>query len=513
MVMPSPVRQTTPGGTSLRLAVLLCLAFAVPLLLPTLPPLSDLPAHVGRYHVMLSGNQVPALARGFAFRWQLVGNLGVDLLVWALAHVVGVELATKLIVLLIPPLTVAGMLSLAREVHGRVPPNSLFALPLAYGYPLHFGFLNFALALALALLAAALWIRLTRRQRPLLRAMIFSIIAPIVWVTHVAGWAAFGLIAFGIDFAFRRGTGVSMPRATVRAAAAMLPLIVPLVIMAAASPAGGGLGIGDWSITAKLDWIVSLVRDRWWWLDIATAGLIYAVIAFGLTSRRMKRSPLLLWPALLCGVAFVVLPSHLVGGSYTDMRMLPLTAALVLMSFDVRPEHMRLDVALRRAGLAFVTLRLVATTIGFLQFGAAIRTEAAALPFIPRGASVLVLVNRPCTRPWALSRLEHIGSLALVRRDAFVNDQWSVAGSHLIRIRQSDVAPFARDPSQYVYDRPCPKRAFMLFDEAIARFDRRGFDHVWTIGFARDRVQAPDLEPIWRSDRSTLYKVVGQRVR
>ncbi|MFO3796683.1 MAG: S1C family serine protease, partial [Anaerolineales bacterium] len=39
------------------------------------------------------------------------------------------------------------LLWIAREVHGRIPPTALFALPLAYSYPFQFGFVNFALSI------------------------------------------------------------------------------------------------------------------------------------------------------------------------------------------------------------------------------------------------------------------------------------------------------------------------------------------------------------------------------
>src|SRR3546814_5345227 len=73
----------------------------------------------------------------------------------------------------IPALTVSGLLWIAREVHGRVPATALFALPIAYSYPFHFGFANFALSMALALNAYAFWLRLGRQNRIGLRAAIF----------------------------------------------------------------------------------------------------------------------------------------------------------------------------------------------------------------------------------------------------------------------------------------------------------------------------------------------------
>ena len=50
-----------------------------------------------------------------------------------------------------------------------MPPTAFFALPFIYGYPFLFGFVNFALSVALAFLAFGLWLRLGRLERTTLR--------------------------------------------------------------------------------------------------------------------------------------------------------------------------------------------------------------------------------------------------------------------------------------------------------------------------------------------------------
>ena len=122
--------------------------------------------------------------------------MGVDLIVVPLSKLIGIELATKLVVVSIPPLTVAGMLWVAREVHNRLPPTVAFALPLAIGHPLMFGFVNFSLSMALALLAFGLWLRLGRLGKSKLRALLFVPISLIVFFAHTFGWGTLGLLSF-----------------------------------------------------------------------------------------------------------------------------------------------------------------------------------------------------------------------------------------------------------------------------------------------------------------------------
>jgi hypothetical protein len=80
------------------LLLALVLLAAVPLLWPQIPPLVDLPGHVGRYRVQLGIDESPFLSRYYSFDWALIGNLGVDLLIEPLGRLFGLELGVKLIV-------------------------------------------------------------------------------------------------------------------------------------------------------------------------------------------------------------------------------------------------------------------------------------------------------------------------------------------------------------------------------------------------------------------------------
>ena len=60
-------------------------------------------------------------------------------------------------------------------MHGRIPPSAFFALPFIYGYPFMFGFVNFALSVALAFVAFGLWLRLGRLERTVIREWLFVI--------------------------------------------------------------------------------------------------------------------------------------------------------------------------------------------------------------------------------------------------------------------------------------------------------------------------------------------------
>ena len=155
---PETTETVLPWWEQRWFLALVVLATMIPLIYPPIPPLVDLFGHMGRYRVELDLAQSPYLQRYYDYHWAAIGNLGVDLLIIPLGRLIGLEPAVKLIVLLIPPMTAAGFLWFAREVHGREPPTAFFALPFIYGYPFLFGFVNFTLSVALAFLAFGLWL-------------------------------------------------------------------------------------------------------------------------------------------------------------------------------------------------------------------------------------------------------------------------------------------------------------------------------------------------------------------
>ncbi len=480
----------------------------LPLLWPAIPPLTDLPGHIGRFRIMAEAGQAP-LARHYAVHWSLIGNLGVDGLVLALAPLMGLEPATKLVVMAIPPLAVAAMLWLAREAHGKLPATAAFAFPLAFAAPFQFGFVNFSLAAALVLAGLALWLWLARRARPWVRLLAFVPVSCLVWLCHSFGWAMLGLFIFGAEWAVRRQANEGRWHAALKAGLMCLPLALPVLAIMATSrdPLAGATG--DWfDAPLKLFWAMALLRERWQAYDILAAAALFLLLAVAARSRSLSFAPVLAVPALLGGLAFVLLPAFYAGASCVDMRILPDTMALALLAIRVDPERASLSRRLAVLAASFFAVRLATSTIALALFA---REQAAALRAIealPPGAAALVLVNEPAVDNWNNPRLSHIAGIATARRRVFTNEQWALPGQQLVRPLHPAAAPYDRDPSQLVF--PPTVSGGTDFDRAIARFDRGTFGYVWTIGFPKGRAHASDLMPVWSDATSAVYRVRPQ---
>jgi hypothetical protein len=505
--------------------VALILLSALPLFWPDVPPLVDMPGHMGRYRVQLDLATSPALQQFYTFDWRLIGNLGVDLLVELLGPLLGLELAVKLIVVTVPALTVAGMLWVAHEVHGRIPPTTLFALPFAYNFPFVFGFVNFALAVGLVFLAFALWLRLARKDKLALRAILFVPISVLLWVVHAFGWGMLGLLAFSAELVRQydhRRAGFS-PRwsgcvpafvtAGVHAGIQCLSLVPPVALMLLWRSEAAGRTTDWFNWERKWEWVTQALRDRWELFDYASMGLVAFLILAAFAVPKVTYSRNLLASTLFLIAVFILLPRVVFGSAYADMRLAPYLFAIALVAIRFPPDvSRRLVMIVGVAGLAFFLIRTAATTTSMWRYDQAYDRELAALDHVPHGAAMVSFVGRPCTEPWAMSRLLHLPAMAMVRREAFSNDQWTMAGAQLLQVKYQPGWPFIRDASQVVTLRRCRNEVWRTIDTALATFPRHGFDYVWLIDPPPyDPALTRGLRPIWRDGTSVLYRVEQPR--
>lgn len=508
---PAPDHPLQWWETRWAVAALMLLS-ALPLVWPEVAPLVDLPGHMGRYRVQLDLASSPSLQEFYTFEWALIGNLGVDLLVQALAPIFGLEATVRVIVMSIPPLTVGGLLWIAREVHGRVPPTALFAVPFAYNFPFLFGFINFALAMALACLAFAYWLRLGRQERFRLRAAVFVPISMLLWVVHAFGWGTLGVLAFSAELVRQYDRGRGLFSAGFHAGLHCLALAPPLALMLLWRTSGAGGQTGDWfNWVAKYYWLRMALRDRWQWLDVGALVCVFILLGAAVLRRPFALSRNLAASALFLIGVYICLPRVVFGSAYADMRLAPYLIAIAIVAIRfTEAADLKLIRRLAVLGLAFVLVRTGGTTASMILYDRTYDRELAALDHIPHGARMVSFSGRACVEPWAMSRLLHLPAMAIVRREAFSNDQWTMPGAQLLQVRYRAGWPYVRDPTQVVTRRRCAREVWRTIDHSLATFPRHAFDYVWLIDPPPyDPALVRDLQPIWRDGTSVLYRVAA----
>jgi hypothetical protein len=490
---------------------LVLIGSAIPLLYPTIPPLVDLPGHMGQYRVELDDNSIPELRNFYSFHWQLIGNLAVDLLIIPMAKIFGLELGVKLIIIAIPMLAIGGIFWISREVHGKVTPIALFILPLAYNHPFNFGFVNYSLSMALALNAFALWIRLGRLKRYRTRATLFVVLSPVLWVGHVYGWATLCIFCASWELAIDLDIGGFSVRALLNAAGRCLPLTPPLLLMIIWRSGSSASSILQYSWLDKLQWWIMVFRDRWASYD-AISAILLIVLFVGLVGTKfiaLTRSLILI--AIILSILYVIMPSVVFGLAYADMRLTPYIIIFGFLALTVEePVSKTMRYAIATTGCAFFLIRMTGATLSFAQSADAFDDDLAVLQHVPDYARLAGFVGHTCRSGWNPDMFDHLPSMAIVRKRAFTNDQWGIGSGQLMRPIYPGGDEAARryrgDPDQIVTAQRCG--SIWSLDTALKELPRDKFDYVWLINPPPfDINNIGGMKRVWENESSALYLI------
>ena len=485
-------------------------ALCLPYLLVEVPPLIDLPGHVGAAAIEAAGPGSP-LRQYWDWRWAFSLNMGGEVLMKALAETVGLVAAGWWSAVIATALLAAGCLAAIRALNPRGGHGFAWALIFVFSYPLLMGFINFVLATGLALLvfAGSVALREQTRDRPGARAVVLLVAQPLLLTCHAVGGALLPLLvaAHSLGGALDERIGWrEIPRRLARECWPLLATIATLLLWKLSAPAGkGGL---KWFATQKLLAVPFSLRDQSQALDIATLVACALVLVAGaaIGARWSWRQGL---PALTLAALFAVAPGAIDGSALVDVRLLPVALMLALGLQDwsrVKPAAAQ---AAALAGLALLTVRLGFTAHGFAAYDADYRKQLAALDRVHAGAKVLTLVEHTCLREsWRTPRTDHLASLASVYKSAWTNDNWAVPGLHMLQPKFRPGRGFAADPSTFVWSRGCAGgRLLTGVDQAMRRAPVEKVDYVWLIDTGAPRTADPRLAEVWRSGRSVLYAV------
>jgi hypothetical protein len=490
------------AGLGWRWAMVVAAVAVLPFLLTDVPPLVDLPGHMGRYAVQASAPDDPV--RGyFGFRWGFALNLGADVLIALLLPIVGLFAAAWIVAAAVPAITVLGVFAVARTLNPRGAAGLPWALIYVFNWPFFWGFLNFALAAGLSLLAFALWVRLADRAR--LRAALFVAVVPVLLAAHAVGGTLLVLLAGGYELArWQRPARALLPLAAGFAAALALWALV-----GAHAP-----GRTMWIAARKGEGLLTAVRDQNIVLDLGTVALTLAVLGLGIAWRaRYARGAIGVLLAL--AITFVAMPSIIGGADRTDTRLAPylfLVAAVLQDWSAVSPARRRW---VWRIGAALLALRFVVMTAAFAEYDRAWNSERSALAHVPRGSRIVNLTLAECRLSgWRTHRLEHVSNLATATHGAWVNSHWTMSGVNLLQVRYRPGSYWA-DPSELIWPRACVKlwkpfarRDRHMLGEALAHLPYDAIDYVWLTAVTMPPGAAhPRLVRVWTNGTSELYRV------
>lgn len=509
------------SGPGIALGVLLiCLPFA----LVEVPPLIDIPGHMGAAAIEAAGPGNP-LEKYFTWKWVFTLNIGGGVLMKVLGAQFGILAAGWWSTVLATGLFAGGCLWTIRMLNPKGGHAAAWSLMFVFSFPLLTGFLNYILATGLALTAfgASLWLE---KRNPRARAVMLVMAQPVAMLCHAIGGLLLALLvgahAFGRamdelpegwrwrDLANREWLkSLDWKAIGLRLWQACWPLLATVITIAlwkAFSPETKSVNIWRWDQKA---WsFVLTLRDQSKLLDFGTsiiAGLLVLVGPF-LGARWRWRQGL---PALMVFVLFLAIPSDINGSSFVDIRLLPVAAMLGLGLQDWsrarKPEWAKW---VAYSGMGLLALRLSVTAWSFAGYEDDYKKQLSALTHVEPGSRVLAFVEHSClNESWRNTRRDHLASLASLYRQAWVNDNWAVPGLHMVVPRFRPGRNFTADPSEFVWSRRCAGGWRRTVDNALKFAPIERVDYVWLIDTGLPRKGDPRLQLVWQENRSMLFKV------
>jgi hypothetical protein len=343
------------AGRCLAAFSTILLLAAVPVLLASHPPLVDLPSHIGRVYLLSKIGQDPFISQHYEITSWIVPNLGTDVVLLLAGMITSLEVAAKLLVVLIFALIFGGTLVLHYVLFKRRSWWPFIAALFLYNYTLIMGFMSYQFGIGVFLWATAAWMANFSNSWPrrLILGALFSIA---LFFCHLMALGLYALFIAGLEIEKSVRTVLLRPLPAVAGLALAAIQFIPVAILLWFSPTAADTGGEALYLPIRKVYSPFLTFTVGHpWLDILSAVLLLACIALGVRALNWRFARPMRVPAILLVMAFVLLPNHLGGTAYVDTR-LPVAILFVLIAST--------DVTVRRRGMALaLVLPLIALMV------------------------------------------------------------------------------------------------------------------------------------------------------
>jgi hypothetical protein len=426
--------------TAARLMLLFLLALAIgPVFAVDIPAMRDYPNHLAVISV-LSRAGTPAENPFYQVAWTFNTNIAMELVVPPLARLIGLAAAGKAFLLLTELLVIAGTMAIERVVRGRLELSPLAAAMFLYSFPFAWGFINFEFGLGVALCGIASWLA-TEGQRPLVRALLHSAFAAVLFVAHLLAFGIYG-VTLGIHELWRWRSGqASVRQALLTMTVLATPAVGILAIMLIfGHSVAGATSETEWRFDLKPRWVFEAMNGYSFLLS--SAGMCLLISGILLLSRRgyLKLAGSGGWIAVGFSILYLAVPNRLMETAFNDVRIL--TAAAFIL-----PAFMRLSFPNRAwRQVAFWTAvvcalpNLILVWWVWLAYRPDYAAMVASFKRLAGGSTVLVADSYPPGKPGG-ERTDypfyHAPTLAVAYANALVSSLFTYPGDRPVTLRSA----------------------------------------------------------------------------
>lgn len=519
------LKRTTGWWVILALEVA---ALLTPLFLVDLPPLADWPNHLARMYVLAFGSRDPVLSHMFATHWAIIPNLAIDVIMPPMLRIMPIYDASRIMLAAALLLPLAGALVYSRAVLQRRSFWPLAAGLVSYNAIFILGFINYCIAIGLALMGAALW-HVGSKRRPVATALATALIGTGIFFCHIFGALFLYLLVMSRETAallLRIRGGEPSARWASRRAALVMVAISPVVVLYLNTRLHDVSGPMQWKpLLIKLVWLLGAFLDYHPVLGMAAGACILLTLVICARVGRLdaRLAPLVAGVILLA--TYIAAPFVAKGTGYVDGR-LPIMLSLLLFA-GIAPTRLppRIRTGIAAALAMLFCARIAGVGMAWAAHGRDIADVRAAIMPIPPGARVLAVGIRtshggywdraPADRKlWAYMPLdEHVAALLLIEHRAFWPLLFTVASKQPLVVRPpyDAVAEGEGHLSDYICLSFAANDRVLSYFPSVRNWSTK-FDYVLLIdadGVAHpSRLQPGRLRLLVRTHYADLFRVV-----
>jgi hypothetical protein len=428
-----------------------CAVLLVPLFLVDVPPLLDYPNHLARMYVLAFGAHDPILSQMYEQHWAIIPNLAIDLVMPEMLKVLPIYLAGRVVLGVTLLLPLVGAIVYHRVAFGVRSYWPLTAALGAYNALFIFGFMNFLLALGMALLAAAGWLR-WRETHPVWVTGLGALTTIAIFFMHLFGLVFLGVLVGCEEFStfqrVRRTGGVAKSHLLRRAAMGAIVFTPPLVLCLLAPHDHLGGVVMYRPLWHKVYGLTEPFQAYDGLVDSVTGCIILCGIHLAWRQRGMRVAAGTGLALAVLFAAYLACPFFMQGTAFVDARF-PIMIGLLLFA-GLRPRTLssraRLGIA---AVLALVFIgRTASVAEVWLERNRDLADFRRVIAAVQPGSRVLVVSVEPEDAPayWAgvprsrgipgFFRLDsHLPALLLIERRAFFPYLFTVAAKQPLAVR------------------------------------------------------------------------------
>ncbi|MEM7221352.1 MAG: hypothetical protein AAF495_00125 [Pseudomonadota bacterium] len=404
------------------LFVFVFVAAILPIVIITHPIQIDLPQHLARHYIASTIERSDHLSRFYSFEWQIIPYLAGDVLHQVLARYAPIYDAGRIALGIVFLLWLTAALLLHRVLWGTFSAWPLLSVLFFYNANVGWGFENYVLGSALAVLLFVAWVA-WQPARLSVKAFIFTGLATLLYLMHIFAFGVFGLLYLTYELGrnwdlLLRNLVLGLGRLTIIG----LPIVpgtllfITLVLLSTEYATDSRTIFGG--IPQRIGVLTGALSARFYDLQIdrIVFGCLFFLFLWGLLTKRLSFHPTMKLVLIVFGALCLIIPYKSAGVTFTHHRM-PFIFFMLLIASS-RWEAVRPTVywVTASAVVAMILARSVMIIDYWKPHDIEMKELVQSFQKLERGATLLPVWNgvRGEMNHWYSS------AYAVIERDAFV---------------------------------------------------------------------------------------------